>query len=479
MTRFKSYSKRPMWFIALLLTALVAGCGSSSDNNSGVPVAPVAAVAPTVTSTTPANTATGVPANRKIIATFSKAMAPATITAATTFTVTGPGPTPVSGAVTYVGTTATFTPASNLAASILYTATMTTGAKDLAGTALASNKVWTFTTGATLDTTPPTVSSTNPAAGATGVAVNRNITATFDEAMDPATITTATFTVTGPGATPVSGTVTLAAAGTTAIFTPASNLAASTLHTATITTGAKDLAANALAAPFVWTFTTGTAVAAGPAPVVLGTAGNFVILSKSGITDVPASAITGNVGTSPITGAANGLTCAEVTGTIYSVDAAGPAPCSVVDPTRLTTAVSDMETAFTDAAGRAADVTELGAGNISGLTLVPGVYKWGTGLLIATDVFLSGGANDVWILQIAQDLTVSNGVIVHLSGGALPKNIFWQVAGQATLGTTSHFEGIILSQTGINMQTGGSINGRLLAQTAVTLQMNTVTQPAP
>ncbi|MDP3186587.1 MAG: ice-binding family protein [Anaerolineales bacterium] len=206
-------------------------------------------------------------------------------------------------------------------------------------------------------------------------------------------------------------------------------------------------------------------------------AGSFVILSKSGITNVPTSAITGDVGTSPITGAAiTGLDCVEVTGTVYTADAAGPA-CRVADATLLTLAVSDMETAYTDAAGRTLpDFTELGAGNIDGMTLAPGLYKWGTVVTIPTGVTLSGGANDVWIFQIAGDLTVGNGAIVTLSGGAQAKNIFWQVV-SATLGTTSDFKGNILSSTLIAMNTGATLNGRALAQTAVTLQMNAVTKP--
>lgn len=426
----------------------------------------------------PANTATDVPINRKIAATFSEAMAPATITT-TTFTVTGPGTTPVSGTVTYAasGKTAIFAPTGNLTTSTAYTATITTWAKDAAGNALASNYVWTFTTGSSTDTTLPTVSSTTPADGATGVAINGNITAIFDEAMDPATITSATYTL-KKGTTLVSGAVTYL--GTTATFNPTANLTANTLYTATITTGAKDLAGNALAATKTWSFTTGTAVAKGPVAVVLGTAGNFVILSKSGITNVPTSAVTGNVGTSPITGAANGLTCPEVIGNIYSVDAAGPAPCNLVDPTRLATAVSNMETAYTDAAGRTLpDFTELGAGNISGMTLTPGLYKWGTGVSINTNVTLNGGPNDVWIFQIAGGLTQADGTRIILTGGALPKNIFWQSFGVVALGTTAHFEGVILAQTGITLNTGATINGRTLAQTAVTLQANTVTQPAP
>ena len=221
-----------------------------------------------------------------------------------------------------------------------------------------------------------------------------------------------------------------------------------------------------------------SAHAAGPVPVALGSAGNFVILTKAGITDVPASAVTGNIGTSPITGAADLLTCTEVTGRVYSVNAAGPRPCSITDPVRLTTAVLDMQLAYTTAAGRShPNFTELGAGNIGGRTLVPGLYKWSTRLLIPTDITLSGGRNDVWIFQIAKNLNLSNGIAVHLSGGAQAKNIYWQVAGQAIFGTTSHMEGIVLSKTLIAMKTGASIHGRLFAQTAVTLQKNAVRQP--
>jgi hypothetical protein len=138
-----------------------------------------------------------------------------------------------------------------------------------------------------------------------------------------------------------------------------------------------------------------------------------------------------------------------------------------------------MELAFTDAAGRAPGVTELGAGNIGGMTLTPNVYKWGTGLLIPTDVTLSGSATDVWIFQIAQDLTMSSAAKIVLSGGALPKNVFWQVSGFVDLGTTAHFEGIVLSQTAITLRTGASINGRLMAQTSVDLDGDAVVEPAP
>jgi hypothetical protein len=168
-------------------------------------------------------------------------------------------------------------------------------------------------------------------------------------------------------------------------------------------------------------------------------------------------------------------TSALVTGNVYAANYDSPTP------TMLTTAVSDMETAYTDAAGRTnPDHTELGAGDITSMTLAPGLYKWGTGLLIgAAGVTLSGGASDVWIFQIAQDLTVGNAAIVTLSGGAQATNIFWQVAGQVTLGTTSQFKGIILCQTLIEMNTGAKLDGKALAQTAVTLDSINVVPEFP
>jgi len=211
--------------------------------------------------------------------------------------------------------------------------------------------------------------------------------------------------------------------------------------------------------------------------VNLGVAGNFAILSKTGITSVYKSSITGDIGTSPITGAAMVLACGEVTGNVYSVDAAGPA-CKTTSASMLTTAISNMQTAYTDAAGRnTPDFVNLGAGNIGGKTLTPGLYKFTSSVVIPTDIALEGGPDDVWIFQVSGNLDMSSAVRVTLSGGAQAKNIFWQVAGAVTFGTTSHFEGIILGQTAIHLRTGASINGRLLAQTAATLQKSTVTQP--
>lgn len=215
-------------------------------------------------------------------------------------------------------------------------------------------------------------------------------------------------------------------------------------------------------------------------PVDLGTAGNFAILAESGISTTGITSVVGNIGVSPaaatyITGfglimdpSGTFSTSSLVTGRVYAADYAPPTP------TNMTTAIGDMQTAYTTAAGLAADYTELYAGNIGGRTLAPGVYQWGTAVTIPADVTLSGGADDVWIFQIAGTLGISSATQVILSGGAQASNIFWQVAGQTTLGTTSHFAGNILDQTGIALQTGATLDGRALAQSLVTLDGNTV-----
>lgn len=226
------------------------------------------------------------------------------------------------------------------------------------------------------------------------------------------------------------------------------------------------------------------AYAAGPSAVNLGTASNFAVLAKTGISTTGTTLVVGDIGVSPaaatyITGFALTLpvastfsTSALVTGKVYAPGYADPTPANI------STAVSDMQTAYTDGAGRTnPTATELGAGNIGGLTIAPGLYKWGTGLAIPTDVTLSGSANDVWIFQVAQNLNLSPAAKIILSGGAQASNIFWVVAGQTTIGTTAVFNGNILDQTAIVLNTGATLNGRILAQTAVTLDSNAVTIP--
>lgn len=227
----------------------------------------------------------------------------------------------------------------------------------------------------------------------------------------------------------------------------------------------------------------GQAFADNLAPVKLGTASSFVILTKTGITNIPTSRIVGNMGVSPIASTAiTGFALVpdstntfskspQVTGKIYAANYATPTPA------KLTQAVLNMQTAYRNAAGRInPDFTELYAGNISNKTLAPGLYKWSTSVLATKDVTLNGGSTDVWIFQISGNLTLASGVNIRLSGGALAKNVFWQVAGGAgvILRTTSHIEGTVLAKTAIHMQTGASLKGRALAQTAVTLDHNVV-----
>lgn len=328
----------------------------------------------------------------------------------------------------------------------------------------------------------PNVRSTIPAGDMTDVFINERISVIFDRAMASDTLTVKSFKLTtGEPAVEVEGTVIYA--NSEAVFWPAAHLDVDTLYTATIGTGVTSEFGVAMAAQHQWRFTTGKRLAPG-IPVELGTAANFVILAKSGISTVPAAAITGNIGVSPaaasyITGfslsadATNVFsTSPQVSGMVYAADYAVPTPSN------LTTAVGDMETAFTNAAGRAPDFTELAAGNIGGMKLVPGVYKWSSALLIPSNLELVGSPTDVWIFQIAQDLTLNSDVQVVLSGGAVAKNVFWQVSGEVTLNTKSHLEGVVLSQTAVNVKTGATVKGRLLAQTAVTLDASTITQPA-
>ncbi|MFO7938725.1 MAG: ice-binding family protein [Bacteroidales bacterium] len=430
-------------------------------------------LAPLVVTTNPETDATDVVLNTIVTATFSEPMEASTINASS-FTVKA-GDVAIDGTVSYSGTIATFTPTNSLSAGTVYNAMLSTEAENLAGIALAGNIVWSFATGDASDEVAPTVTTTNPLNDAIEVERNITVEATFSEEMDPLTVNASTFTLMD-GTNEVSGVVEYA--GTMATFTPTNSLLAETVYTAKITTEATDLAGNAIAVNKEWSFTTGGSVT-GQAVVDLGTAGNYVILAKTAITNNPTSHITGDLGLSPaatsyITGFA--LTAytgyaesAQVTGQIFASDMADPTPIN------LTTAVENMMTAYNDAAGRPTpDFLELGTGNIGGKTLEPGLYKWTSTVTLPTDVTISGGAEDVWIFQISGDLTMSAGVNIILEGEAQAKNIFWQVSGEATFSATAHFEGIILSSTGITFQTGASLNGRALAQTAVVLDGNTI-----
>jgi hypothetical protein len=334
--------------------------------------------------------------------------------------------------------------------------------------------------------------------GQNNVVTGTEVSATFSQPMDTTTLNSApagtllTFTLKETAGNNVPGTVAMNAAHTMATFTPtASGLILNTSYTATMTTAARNAGGMAMDNSVVWSFTTMATAFTGQAPVNLGLAGNYAVFADTGIANATTpAAITADMGVGPgvtstaITGFALTLpaasafsTSAQVTGKVYAFDYAPPTP------TNVTTASTDMLAAYNDAAGRLLpDFLDVAVGNLGGLTLAPGLHRWGSNVTLpfGTNVTISGGPNDVWIFQITGTLTTGAATNVLLSGGARAKNIFWQVAGTTmTLGANAHFEGIVLAQNAINLGNQASANSRLLAQTAVNLDQNAVTQPAP
>ncbi len=473
------------------------------------------AIPPTVVSTIPLDLATDVPINQVVSATFSEAMNPTTINS-TTFTLTGPGTTPVSGLLAYaaVGNTLTFTPTANLAPSTLFTATVTTGAQNLAGYGLATNYVWTFTTGTTIATVAPEIVSTVPLNLAKGVALNQAVSATFTEAMNPLTITTGTFQLTGPDAAAVAGTVSYDAINFIATFTPTAPLTASTTYTATVTNGATDLAGNPLGttgAPNPWTFTTGTAVV--PPPIVLGPTialfGGFG--GTSGMTNQGTeTVVNGDIGTTgasttitgfhdtslPIVGAVWPCTYTETTLNIGQVNGTidtAPPPPTVNCPNEgtaatmaiATEALLEATTAYNTLQGLPS--TGVLAGGLAGTTIYPGVYTNSSTVgITGGDLTLDaqGDPTATWVFQIGSSLTVGEAgqpSSIILANGAKASNIYWAVGSGATINGAGGgtFEGTVIAQAGISVSTAGvaaitTVNGRLLALTASTTLVNTI-----
>jgi hypothetical protein len=463
MTVMRRYNNYTMCFLAFLL--LIIGAGCSDPDKAGNP----GTTPPTVISVEPPNGSAGVCPNTIVTATFSKAMNPATIND-TTFLLAGPGTTAVAGVVTYdaPSNTATFTPSSALAIpTVTYTATITTGATDTFGNALASDFVWTFTTGTTTCLSgPPTVISVTPPDLSSGICPDTVVVATFSEAMNPATINSTTFLL-AAGSTPVAGTVTYDAPSRVATFTPTSSLALSTTYTATITTGVQDLFGNSLASDKIWTFT--TAAVACSSIVPLGTACSFGILGATPVvSSVGPTIVTGDVGIWPAA-SITGFPPGTLTGTKHAADAVAMA------------AQGDLTTAYNFAAAAAGGAVL--TADIGGQTLAPGVYKTTSAqptLGITGNLTLSGPASGVWIFQIVSTLTTAAGNSqVIMAGGATAHNVFWQVGSSATLGTNTIFQGTIMAQASITLTTGATLNGRALARTgAVSLDSNPVNVPA-
>ena len=537
---FKSYARQLTWlFMALLLPALVLGCGDGNGVSSDTSVTDksitefsLSGVAGSVNETTK-NITVVMPVGTDVaalVAVFktsganvkigtvgqTSGVTPNDFTTPLIYTVTAADNSTVPYTVT-VNVTAASTKAITAYSLAGATGTINESAKTIAVTlpsgtivsALAATFTKTGTSvkvGATVQTSGTTANNfTNPVTYTVTAADNSTVTyvVTVTLAATSAKTITAyslarvtgtinetvpkTIAVTLPSGTPVTAqTATFTTTGTNVKVGTAVQTSGTTTNNFTNPVTYTVTAADNSSVDYIVTVT--VALAQGPAAVDLGAAGNFVILAKTGIDTVPSSAITGDIGASPV--AATFITgfsltadatnvfsrSTQVTGKVYAANYAVPTPSN------LTTAVLNMETAYTAAAGRTTpDFTELHAGDLSGKTLVPGLYKWGTGVLINSDVTLKGGPNDVWIFQIAGDITQANGTRVILDGGALPKNIFWQVAGGTgvAIGTTAHFEGVILAIKAITLNTGASVNGRLLSQTAVTLKANAVTQPAP
>lgn len=431
-----------------------------------------ASITPLIISTDPANNDTNVFLNKTIAVSFNMPMYPLTINT-TTFTLKQ-GTTPITGTVTYSGTTAYFKPTVLLAPNVVYTATITTGVTNVSGTPLPSSHVWSFTTGTI---TAPSVISTDPDNNTFGVALNKVISANFSTLMNPLTIDETTFTL-RHGTTAVTGNVTYL--GTTAFFTPSSNLLANTTYTATITTGAENLAGIPLANNYEWTFSTNVIV--GAPDVNLGLAEEFGILAGVGVSNNAGfSEIHNlNVGISP--GVRSSITgfppAIVVNGAIYASDD------SAAVAAMLSLAKQHLVDAYLFAEGATSPAPAIVSGDQGGTTLAPGIYKSASTLLIQSgDLTLDaqGDPNAVWIFQIASDFTTIGGAggSVILSGGAQAKNVFWQTGSSATLGNNTSFKGNILALTSITMNSNATAEGRMLARngSVVMTSTNIITKP--
>jgi len=450
---------------------------------------------PTVSFSVPAPGASGVAPGSRLSATFSEPMDPESISAAS-FTVKQ-GATVVPGTVSYSGVTALFTPTTALSATLPYSATITTLARDLGGNALAADYVWSFTTGAAADLINPTLTLTVPASAAAGVGVNQAVSATFSEDMDPATLTTANFTL-KKGLTSIVGTVSYDTASRIATFTPLSPLALNTTYTALIAAGASDLAGNPLAgglAPNPWSFTTAATAAAQPAAVTvnLRSIAQFAAVGGKGITSSGNTLITGDVATTSASTLVIGLTDGNGSGNAYSpagnpgivngkIYTAPPAPGDAISMAVATQAQTDAQIAFDATSpaslpGGVAQTPELG-----GLTLAPGIYSSGTSFnMTSVDLTLDaqGDPNAVWVFQSSSTLTVGTNVKIILIKGALAKNVYWHVSSAATLQAGSQMKGTVLAFSGVSLGTGARLDGRAISLVGgpVTMLGNIISLP--
>ncbi|HEY4188622.1 MAG TPA: ice-binding family protein [Polyangia bacterium] len=311
----------------------------------------------------------------------------------------------------------------------------------------------------------PVVLFTNPAANSTTAAVTTIVSATFNEALKASTLSTTTFTL-KQGAIAVPGQVNYLPGSAMVTFTPTVPLTLGLTYTATLTTGVQDVAGAPLASDHVWSFTT---AACGQAAVVLGAAGNFVVLAGSTVTNTGPTSVTGDLGVSPGTAVAG-----FPPGTIVGAQHAGDVTAAAAE--------AALTTAYNDAAGRTLCPVSV-SGNLGGQTLPPGLYKSTSSLEISSgDLTLDaqGDSTAVFIFQMASTLTTTAGRQVILAGSAKSANVFWQVGTSATLGSTSAFRGTVMADQAITLNTGATLDGRVLARiAAVTMDSNTIVKPAP
>lgn len=450
-------------------------------------------IIPKVIATEPINAAANVPLNQIITATFSQVMNPATVTA-NSFRVSN-GTSNITGAFTFSGTKVIFTPSALLAANTNYTATITTAVKNANGVSITNDYIWTFTTGTSLT---PVVLVTNPVNLETGVPLNKIITATFNQVMNPATVTSTSFKVMD-GGTPVNGSFTFS--GSMVLFTPSSNLASNTTYTAIITTAVKNAAGVGMTNDYQWSFTTLT-VSGVPQDVrsllhVGGLGGNAGLTNQGLNTVINNGGIATTAASTLVTGFHDGLTAdiytetplnkGLVTGGIYT---APPFPGTATSFAFAQQAVIDANTLYNDLSPASMPGgTDPGAGQLGGLTLPPGIYKsaGGTFGIAGSNLTLDaqGDPNAKFIFQCAAGLTVgtagpAGARSIILINGASAANVFWQVGSAATINAAGGgvMVGTIVASAGVTLSTAGNavqtvLNGRAISLVASVTMVNT------
>ena len=422
-------------------------------------------ILPVVIATSPLDKAVNVTLNKLVTANFSMAIDPATITG-TTFTLKQ-GTLTVPGAVSYSGITATYTPDQDLSLNTMYTATLTTGIKNLDGSSIAKDSTWTFTISTVV---VPTVIFTDPTNLDANVDLSKTITATFSIVMNPLTISASTFTL-KEGTNTIAGVVTYS--GSTASFKPTISLVAGKTYTATITTGAKNIANTPLSNDFTWTFSTPLNASA-PSFVNLQSVARFAIISGVGVSNDAGASVINNMDVGIYPGARSSITgfppATIVNGNLYAADD-GAATAAMLKQAKL-----DLVTAYLFAESSIAMAPQTVSGNQGGKTLAPGIYKSTSTLSVdGSDLTLDaqGNPDAYWIFQVASTLTTTTGGNIKLIGGAQAKNIFWQTGSSATIGTYTTFYGSVLALQSITMDSYAVATGRMLARNGAVVLTST------